>query len=116
MISPTLTFFAIPIWCALCALALIPLTQFYVRLLVAVGRYNGGLKFLLWWCLALVMIVVALIPVSIAFAIAVNRRSDGTLVSLVLWALLCLVAMFIPCYRIIYVGNASALRQVGFLK
>jgi hypothetical protein len=116
MISPTLAFFSIPIWCAMCAPILFRLTKFYVRMLLAVGRFNGAVKFLLWWGLALVMIAVILIPVTIAFAIAVNKRSDGPVIPLVVWAALCLMAMFIPCYRIIHVRNASALRQVGFLK
>jgi hypothetical protein len=114
--SPTLAFLAIPAWCGMCALVVIPLTRYYVRMLIAVSRRSGMLRRVLWISLAFAMLTVMMIPVTIAFAIAIDKRSENTLVPLVLWALVCLVAMFTPCYRIMHVRNASALRETGFLK
>jgi hypothetical protein len=118
MVPTVLAVFVIPAWCAMSALAIIPLTRVYVRVLLAIGRgYNGAPKLILLWSVAIVMIALLMIPIAIAIVIAVSKRSaDETFLPLTLWAVVCLVAIFIPCYRIVHIRNADALRQVGFLK
>jgi hypothetical protein len=118
MVPTVLAVFVIPAWCAISALATIPLTRFYVRVLLAIGgRYSGARKFILWWGVGIVMIALLVIPIAVALIIAVNKRSaDGTVLPLALWAMVCLVAICIPCYRIVHVRNADALRKVGFLR